>query len=252
MRLFIFSFLLLASLHGQAAQVSLIIDDMGNNQRDALAFSLPAEVTFAILPNKPLSSAFSTRAAQQHREVILHMPMESLARVNQEKGVLLSTMQPNEIIQTLKQALSTVPNAVGMNNHMGSRLTQLSQPMSVTMDYLSKRGLFFVDSRTTRYSKAELIAQKAGVLNTKRNVFIDHVIEINEIDQQFQRLLRLAKKYGHAVGIGHPHPETLQYLNENLQNIETQGISLVKLSDVLNAPAELVSIDTLQTGATAL
>ncbi|MDU0356255.1 divergent polysaccharide deacetylase family protein [Paraglaciecola aquimarina] len=121
------------------------------------------------------------------------MPMESLARVKQEKGVLLSTMQPSEIIQTLKQALATVPNAVGMNNHMGSRLTQLSLPMSVTMEYLHKRGLYFVDSRTTRFSKAERIATKLGVVNTKRNVFIDHIVKVAEIDLQFHRLLALAK-----------------------------------------------------------
>jgi hypothetical protein len=74
----------------------------------------------------------------------------------------------------LKIALSTVPDAVGVNNHMGSRLTQLSLPMSITMEFLNKQGLFFVDSRTTRYIKAEDIAKQNGVLSTKRNVFIDH------------------------------------------------------------------------------
>lgn len=242
MRLLFLSLLLLVCSSSFSAQVSLIIDDMGNKRLDEEAFLLPTQVTFAILPNKYLSKVFSKRAAEQDREVILHMPMESLARVNQEAGVLLSSMQPNEIIQTLKTALASVPHAVGVNNHMGSRLTQLSLPMSVTMQYLSKRGLFFVDSRTTRYSKAEQIAKKSGVLNTKRNVFLDHDLQQSKIDEQFQRLISLARKHGHAVGIAHPHSETLNYLKRRLNNLEGQGVSLVKLSDVLFQTPQIVNV----------
>jgi polysaccharide deacetylase 2 family uncharacterized protein YibQ len=202
-----------------------------------VAFALPSNVTFAILPNKPLSKPFSKRAAAQQREVMLHMPMESLAGNNQEKGVLLSSMPPQQIIQTLKTALSTVPGAVGLNNHMGSRLTQLTLPMSVTMEFLSEQGLFFVDSRTTKYSKAEVIAKKNGVLSAKRNVFLDHTPSAEQIDKQFNRLLRLSKKYGYAVGIAHPYPQTLEYLKVHLDSLQERGIELVKLSEVLSSGA---------------
>ena len=212
---------------------------MGNNKRDALAFGLPANVTFAILPNKPLSTTFSERAAGQQREVMLHMPMESLSGNNLEKSVLLSSMRPQQIIETLKTALSTVPHAVGVNNHMGSRLTQLTLHMSVTMKFLSEQGLYFVDSRTTRFSKAESIARKSGVLSIKRNVFLDHTANHEQIDKQFKRLLRLSKKYGFAVGIGHPYPETLKYLKAHLGNLSEHSIELVKLSDLISTDAKL-------------
>ena len=237
MRLFIISCLLCIGCSARASQIALIIDDMGNNKQDALAFSLPANVAFAILPSKPLSKTFSKRAAAQQREVMLHMPMESLAGTNQEKNVLLSSMPPQQIVKMLKAALSTVPDAVGVNNHMGSRLTQLSLPMSITMEFLSEQGLFFVDSRTTRYSKAEAIAKQNGVLSTKRNVFIDHTPSPEQIDKQFHRLLRLSKKYGYAVGIAHPYPQTLEYLKVNLNLLKRHGIELVKLSDVVSSGA---------------
>ena len=233
MRLFLISCLLCISCTARASQIALIIDDMGNNRQDSLAFALPTNVAFAILPNKPLSKAFSKRAAAQQREVMLHMPMESLAGNNQEKNVLLSNMRPHQIVQTLKAALSSVPHAVGVNNHMGSRLTQLTLPMSVMMEFLYTQGLFFVDSRTTKYSKAELIAKKNGVLSTKRNVFLDHTPSTKQIDIQFQRLLRLSKKHGYAVGIAHPYPQTLKYLKEHLNSLQQQGVELVKLSDLV-------------------
>ncbi|WP_299083853.1 divergent polysaccharide deacetylase family protein [uncultured Paraglaciecola sp.] len=235
MRLFLMSCLLCLGCSVRASQIALIIDDMGNNKRDAVAFTLPENVTFAILPHKPLSKPFSKRAAAQQREVMLHMPMESLGGNNQEKNVLLSTMPPQQIVHTLELALSTVPHAVGVNNHMGSRLTQLTGPMSVTMSFLSKQGLFFVDSRTTRYSKAEIIAKKSGVLSAKRNVFLDHTANHEQIDRQFHRLLRLSKKYGYAVGIGHPYPQTLKYLNAQLGRLQDYNIELVKLSDLMSA-----------------
>ena len=237
MRLFIISCLLCIGCSARASQIALIIDDMGNNRQDSLAFALPANVAFAILPNKPLSKAFSNRAAAQQREVMLHMPMESLTGNNQEKNVLLSSMRPQQIVQTLKTALSSVPHAVGVNNHMGSRLTQLTLPMSVTMEFLSEQGLFFVDSRTTKYSKAEVIAKQNGVLSTKRNVFLDHTPSTEQIDKQFQRLLRLSKKHGYAVGIAHPYPQTLEYLKVHLNTLQQQGIELVKLSDVVSTAA---------------
>lgn len=233
MRLFLIICLLCINTFANASQIALIIDDMGNNKQDALAFALPSNVTFAILPNKALSKTFSNRAAAQQREVMLHMPMESLAGNNQEKNVLLSSMQPKQIVQTLKKALSTVPHAVGVNNHMGSRLTQLTLHMSVTMEFLSEQGLYFVDSRTTRYSKAEIIAKKTGVLSAKRNVFLDHTPSTEQIDKQFNRLLRLSKKYGYAVGIAHPYPQTLEYLKEHLVSLQQHGIKLVKMSDIL-------------------
>jgi polysaccharide deacetylase 2 family uncharacterized protein YibQ len=235
MRLLLISCLLCISCSARAAQIALIIDDMGNNKQDALAFALPENVAFAILPNKPLSTTFSNRAAAQQREVMLHMPMESLAGNNQEKNVLLSSMPPHQIVRVLKTALSTVPDAVGVNNHMGSRLTQLSLPMSITMEFLSEQGLFFVDSRTTRYSKAEIIAKKNGVLSTKRNVFIDHTPTPEQIDKQFHRLLSISKKYGYAVGIAHPYPQTLEYLKVHLDTLQQHGIKLVKLSDLLSS-----------------
>lgn len=219
--------------HVPAAEIALIIDDIGNKDEDILAFNLPTNVTFAILPNKPLSKVFSERASMQNREVIIHMPMESLAGVKQEEYSLVVGMSADKIRTTLASALRSVPFATGLNNHMGSRLTQLDKPMTVTMSFLLEHGMYFVDSRTTRYSLAEKVAHKTGVLATKRDVFLDHQVDLPSIRKQFNRLINLAKKQGSAVAIAHPHPETLDFLAENLPIIKSYGISLVKLSEIV-------------------
>ena len=225
-----------------SADVALIIDDMGNTNEDISAFELPTQVAFSILPHKPLSRPFSARAKNENREVMIHIPMESLAGKKLGPGALTADMHPHLIQSTLQKALETVPHAIGMNNHMGSKLTQLTLPMKTTMGFLQQKQLFFVDSRTTRFSKAEKIAQTLGVPSIRRNVFLDHFAEPKHIDMQFKRLLKIARQHGRAVGIAHPYPQSVQYLKANLPLLEKQGIRLVPLTHILQLQ-ELANIN---------
>jgi uncharacterized protein len=239
------------NVQSQVVEIALIIDDMGNKRQDALAFDLPENVTFAILPNKPLSKAFSERAFAQNREVILHMPMESLAGIKLEEDSLMVGMSAENMRSTLNLALKSVPFASGLNNHMGSLLTQLDEPMAVTMQFLLEHNLYFVDSRTTKFTLAQHIANRTGVLATKRDVFLDHQADLPNILKQFNRLLLLAKTHGRAVAIAHPYPQTLSFLNEHLPVIDAQGIKLVKLSEVVHEQANIAKRNTVNLGDVA-
>lgn len=234
--LFLTLLLLALSPLTQATQIALIIDDMGNKAQDADAFALPNTVTFAILPHTPFSTTYSERSAMQAREVMLHIPMESLGSRALGPGAITSEMHPHIIEDELSRALESVPHAVGLNNHMGSKLTQLTLPMKTTMSFLQRRNLYFVDSRTTRFSKAADIATEYGIDVASRNVFLDHQASPAFIDGQFKRLVRIAKKYGSAVGIGHPYPETIEYLKNNLAALSEQNIRLVAVSELFDSP----------------
>lgn len=225
-----------------AADIALIIDDIGNKAADIDAFVLPSEVTFAILPHTPYSISFSQLAEQQQREVMLHIPMESLSGKALGPGALTSGMLPTDIKAHLEAAHKSVPNAIAINNHMGSKLTQLTLPMTATMEYLHDKGLYFVDSRTTRYSRAEHIATQIGVPNLHRHVFLDHLPEPRHIAMQFKRLRNIANKDGIAVGIAHPYPQTLRYLKNKLPQLKKQGFRLVTLSEVMQGEENQVAM----------
>ncbi len=228
---------LLLSLPVHAANIALIIDDMGYRKQDVEAFTLPAEVTFAILPHTPFSTTYAKKAAAQHRDVMLHMPMEALAGNRLGPGALTASMDNQAIQNTLNDALDSVPHAIGLNNHMGSKLTQLTLPMQATMAFLRQQQLFFIDSRTTRYSKANKIATRFGVPNTHRQVFLDHFQNQKHMQAQFDRLVRIARKYNNAIGIAHPYPQTLSFLQQQLPKLQDMQIQLIPVSRLMQEKA---------------
>jgi polysaccharide deacetylase 2 family uncharacterized protein YibQ len=211
-----------------AGKIAIVIDDIGNKPQEYEAYSLPTQVAFSILPHTGLSEEFAAKAKQQDREVLLHMPMEALSEVNPGQGALTADMDPKTVYANLSSALQTVPNAIGMNNHMGSKLTQLTMPMSTIMVFLKQKELFFIDSLTTRYSKAKRIGEYFNVPARQRDVFLDDP-EVT-IKKQFEHLLRIARKRGKALGIGHPYPKTLSFLKTKLANLEGSDIQLITVS----------------------
>ncbi|MDT0593258.1 divergent polysaccharide deacetylase family protein [Glaciecola petra] len=217
---------------GVKVQIAIILDDVGAKASDAKAFSLSKMVTFSILPHTDFSTDFSYWAAQQNREVMLHMPMESLHKVNLGEGPILAKMYPSEVEMALLNALQTVPHAVGVNNHMGSKLTQMTLQMTAMMEILEKNNMFFIDSRTTRFTKAKLIAQKTGVKTARRHIFLDHKQDPSFLNQQFDALIAKARKTGKAIGIGHPYPITLEFLATKLENLP-KDVELITISNYL-------------------
>ncbi|MBM7074101.1 divergent polysaccharide deacetylase family protein [Shewanella sp. 202IG2-18] len=233
-RLQLASLLVLAFVCGlsEAAQVALIIDDIGYKKTDHQVLALPTNVTLSVLPFTPLGQRIADKANQQGHEVMLHIPMQSLQGNRLGKGGLNNDMDEAELTGILEQALADIPYAKGLNNHMGSLLTQLPRPMHWTMATLQKHRLFFIDSSTTKYTVARDIAQQYQVPHIKRHVFLDNNLDPKSLESQFKHLLWLAKKRKSTVAIAHPHKETLRFLVANLDRLKQAGIELVPASEM--------------------
>ena len=163
-------------------KIVLIIDDIGHRYSDHRALKLPREVTFSILPDAPLTTEMSELAHAQGRDIMLHMPMESFDGQDMGADGLRVGMYENQMEVLFDKALQSVPYAIGVNNHMGSRLTSMFNPMRSFMDILKHRDLFFVDSRTSVKTVAEEAALHAGIPVARRHVFLDHPLGHLELD----------------------------------------------------------------------
>lgn len=214
------------------AVMAIIIDDMGYRRADGLrAIELPGAVTLAFLPHTPYTDSLARLAFQVDKEVMLHLPMEARGGAALGPGGLTASMRRAELQATVRRALAAVPHAVGVSNHMGSLLTPRREPMQWLMETLRETGgLYFVDSHTVAGSVASRVAHDNGLPALRRDVFLDHHRSRTMIRHEMERLVRIARERGRAVGIGHPYPETLDVLDEMLPQLSARGVELVPAS----------------------
>ena len=145
----------------------------------------------------------------------------------------MSNMAPKQVHQMIAQNLQTVPFAVGVNNHMGSRLTADREKMHVVLQNLSHHQLFFLDSRTTASSVAYSLAQQLGVKSAERKVFLDVIPHIDFVKNQLHELASLAEQGKPAIAIGHPKEATFQALKEMAPEFKRRNIKIVRVSQFM-------------------
>jgi len=219
------------ALTGQP-RIAIIIDDVGvDRARSKRAIKLPPPLTLSFLAYADQLAAQTSSARAEGHELMLHLPMEP-GSVNIDPGpnVLLSGVPEAELMASLSWNLDQFDGYIGVNNHMGSRFTADLAGMTVVMHELSKRELIFLDSLTTNNSTGRRAARQAGVPFLARNVFLDHVDELDAIKARLDEVERLAKRQGFAIAIGHPHDATLEALAPWLASVQSRGFQLVPLS----------------------
>jgi hypothetical protein len=232
-RLLLLSAFIFIVNHAQAAQVSIIIDDIGYRQTDEAVLSLPNSITLSVLPHTPLGKDIALLASHKGHEIMLHLPMQALNGKKLGAGGLTNKMNEQEFKQTITAAFNSIPNVSGVNNHMGSLLTQMDEQMVWLMESLKQQNNYFVDSVTTRYTKAGEAANRLGIPLLKRQVFLDNDVSETALENQFQQLIQQANIEGQVLVIAHPYPETIRFLQNNLPRLQQQGLSLVKTSALL-------------------
>jgi hypothetical protein len=223
----------------QAPAIAIIIDDLGyQHYLDQRAIDLPGSVTCAFLPHAPFTKKLALRANMEHKQVMVHMPMQPENYDRLPPYSLTMDMTKDEFRKDLLSAIASVPYVEGINNHMGSLLTRSPGSMQWLMEILKDRkNMFFVDSRTTAKTVAEKIAVENHVPVIRRNVFLDDIQDRKEIRYQFQRLIAYARKHGTAVAIGHPHPETLAVLEKEIPRLAKMNIKLISVKSLINLQA---------------
>ncbi len=235
------SFLTAASAEEALLPVALIIDDIGNdlvNGRGVV--ELPGPLACAFLPHTPHAARLARLAGASGKEVLLHQPLE--ARGSNHllgPGALRLDMPVPDMQRVLNDNLSAIPGAVGLNGHMGSAFTSEKRAMAALMQLISERRragvpLYYVDSRTSTESVARRSAALYEVPFIQRDVFLDNDRDTGAITAQLDALQRIARRRGYAVGIGHPHPETLAVLREALPALAPRyGLELVSIETLI-------------------
>jgi polysaccharide deacetylase 2 family uncharacterized protein YibQ len=172
---------------------------------------------------------------RDRREILLHLPMEPEGYPEVDPGpkAVMTGMTEETIAALVDASLASLPGVSGVNNHMGSRATADRATMRLLMQVLAHRELLFLDSLTTPHSVAYDEARRAGLASLRSRLFLDEAHpDAATVRANLHKLERAARAGGFAIGIGHPHPETLEALRSELPRLRAAGVRLVTVSEL--------------------
>lgn len=235
-------------------KIAIVIDDMGMNFTRLRALAdLKGPMSLAFLPYAENLAEQTQYAHNKGHELLVHMPMQPKSKtVDTGPIVLKPGMGKTELLAMLDKGLSQFDGFAGINNHMGSAFTEDVTGMRTILQELKKRGLFFLDSKTTAKSVGEGLAREIGVKYVGRDVFLDHVNTLEFINKQLAQAERVALKNGSAVAIGHPYPFTIEALEKWIPEAKAKGFELVTISTLVQNPVSLDDWTAVELGNTPI
>lgn len=221
--------------------IAIIIDDFGNNGKGTKAMlDLNIPITVAIMPFLDSSIKDAEKANNKGLEIMLHMPMEPISGNPSwlGPGAINCAMTDQEIQLNINDALQQLKWAVGMNNHMGSKVCQDKRAMETILLTAKSQEIYYVDSKTVENSVVAKVAEDLGVPCLVRDVFLDSTKKQSDIEAQLMKLANIALKKGYALGIGHVGPEggdiTAKAIKTMYPKITSKGIKFVFVSDIFD------------------
>jgi len=224
------------NIQRSAGKIAICIDDFGSGFSKNIRsfFELECTINVAVLPGLPYSEKISRYATEHGLEVLLHLPMQAQNHKQSDDRFLLSgKLSEKEVKTKIQNALATVPDACGVNNHMGSAASLNAPLLEIVMTEINRGNLFFLDSMTHPKSLGYKIAKQKKTPTAFNNTFLDSIKETPFIRQQILLLAEMATRNGHAIGIGHPEKLTLQILKEEMPRLAKMGFQFVSLSELV-------------------
>jgi len=206
--------------------IAIIIDDVTTKEQVEKIQNIGFPVTMAFMP--PTSGhKDSAKIAINFTSHMVHLPLEASNRSNEESNTLHVGDSIETIENRIKQIREWYPNTKYINNHTGSKFTEDEASMDRLIQILKKYNFIFIDSRTTPKTVAKKYTQKYGFRYIARNIFLDNYQTKQTVSEQLKQAVKIAKKTGAAIAIGHPHKITLQTLKESKELLNGVNVVLV-------------------------
>jgi len=228
----------LASSEGEinfSPKAAFIIDDLGYETEVAKKMmELEFPVALSILPFLQYSEFTAEEGEKNNKEIMLHLPMEANNNgTDPGPGAIKSDMSEEEIRQAVRDCIFNFPYIIGVNNHMGSKITEDREIMEIVLEEIKKYNLFFIDSVTTKDSIAYEVAREMEIKSAVRSVFLDNENDMDYIKGQILEVQETALREGEAIAIGHSRINTFYVLKRMVPELIKAGIEIVPVSELV-------------------
>ncbi|WP_096014653.1 divergent polysaccharide deacetylase family protein [Campylobacter lanienae] len=211
-------------------KLAIIIDDISTFHQAKKIKSLNLNITPSIFPpsaNYPNSA----RVAREFEFYMIHLPLEAMNYQAQEKNTLKVGDSSAKIESEISKIRSNFPKAIYINNHTGSKFTSDYDSLKKLFIAFKKHNMIFIDSYTTKDSKAKILSSEFGNKYLKRDVFIDNTKDEKAIINKLKEAIKIAQKSGFAIAIGHPYEQTFKALKGFKSELESQ-VDVIFLRDL--------------------
>ncbi|MGZ9585989.1 divergent polysaccharide deacetylase family protein [Paenibacillus marinisediminis] len=222
-------------------QVAIVIDDFGNRMVGTeKMLQLPVKITVAVMPFMQTTKEDAESAHRYGHDVIVHMPMEPMQAHPKwlGPGAIMVNQSDEEVEARVRQAIDNVPHAVGMNNHMGSKVTADKRIMRIVLKVCKEKGMFFLDSRTNYRSVIGEVGRELGVPVINNHLFLDDKVTEAHVSKQWSKVMQLLNKQNPFVVIGHVGvggANTSAVLHRVIPSAQ-QHIQFVRVSELKDNP----------------
>ncbi len=213
-------------------RLAIVVDDFGYSYDGTVTgfLSIDAPLTLSVVPGTRYAGRIAEETIEAGKALIAHIPMEPIEypAKNPGPGALMVADDEESLRRRLADVLDSFPFFEGANNHMGSRAMLDRRIVTVVLEEVSARDLYFIDSKTIASDLARDVADSLHVRFGENRLFWDTGYDDGEeILANLDRLGEIAMRTGAAIGIGHPRRIALEALRQKLPEFEKLGIRLV-------------------------
>lgn len=216
---------------GKIGKVAVIVQGLGlsDEATDAAVTKLPAAVTLSFSPYARDLRKWLVKAKNNGHEVLVEVPMESKQFPAEDPGPmgLMTTLPPKENADRLNSMLKLFPDAIGIDDIMGSKFREETAHMNDVFKTLQDKKLVYVQGRPG------VRIGEPGVPNAIADLIIDERPFRAAIDARLDYAERLAKYQGSAVTVMGTKPVSYERLALWLEQLDKRGIELTPVSKVL-------------------
>ncbi|MCT8138753.1 divergent polysaccharide deacetylase family protein [Anaerobacillus sp. CMMVII] len=223
-------------------KVAIIIDDFGGDVKGVHDFfQTKIPITVAVMPFLEQSKKQAELAHSLGLEVMIHLPLQPKKGKSSWLGPnpITKDLSLTEVKKRVVQAIESVPHAKGMNNHMGSLIVEDEAIMRVILETAKEYNLYFIDSGTAPNSVIPRLAEELGVPWGMRDIFLDDThSSSSHVYKQMNKLVKVAERKGHAIGIGHVGVKgdaTVKGVTEAVKSLKQKNVKIVPASHLLQS-----------------
>ena len=233
----LFRLRLVPRLERRAGNIAIVLGSFGTVSRPGgfaeRFFAIRQKLTLSVPPDESSAAETASLARGNGHEVLVHLRMQRRDPASGPGKDRLEAEDAGAIRERVHRALARVPDAAGVNTHLGPRSGDDFPVMREMLKVLRKRGLLFLDSRSAESLDAAM-AKALGVPVAQRDLFIDAEGDsVRAIETKLWELAEIARRQGQAIGMGQDSKATLLALESTLPKLESRGFRVVPVSQLV-------------------